>query len=272
MGKTLFTADQRQVLREATYEADAAARAEANIVWDGVIAYIAAEAQESPPFQGLRRHPGTKGFAITAHNVRQMPGHMTVVLAPANKNTRAALAHTVRGRPAVVLYGVLQGPFHTQYLDIRIKGPGYRKDFVHEYVHYLDELRNPTAQAVGIQGDRAQRAGDRAAYLRTPVEFNAWFQGTAQEIEDAVDRELSDIRAKAAHPVRRKFAIKMLGNLREHFATFQNFLTWVERLSADTPDVFGHLKGTKWERKWLKRMHGLYKGLRAEVRAAGLEA
>lgn len=263
--RALFTRAERRVLREATYEADFAARSEANKVWDHIIAYIATEAQDSPPFEYLTKHAQTKGFAISRFDVPQLPGDLGVILAPPHGNTHGRLAQSQRNQSVIILYGVLQHPFHTEHLEQRIKGPSYRKTFVHEYVHYLDERRNPVLRK---SADAAAKSGSRAGYLRTPEEFNAWFQGTSQEIEDAVDREEQHIHDMGKRAPRfRDFAETLLGHMHKRFETFHDFLVWTETLSFETPDLVSHLKGTKWERKWLKRMHTLYRALKPRVMA-----
>lgn len=266
MRKTLFTGTQRQGLREATYHVDAKARAEANKVWDGVIRYIEEESKDDPPFHYMRKHPSTGGFAIVWHNVPGLPGDLGIILAPSKGRVHGTLTQSTSGQSVIIVYGALQHPHHTEYLDIRIKGPSYRKTFVHEYVHYLDQRRNPTLMKSGDKAAQADRAGNRAAYFQTPAEFNAWFQGTAQEIEDAVDREEENIHSFGKkHKRFRDHAVTKLRHMHERFKTFHDFMTWIKTLSFETDEMMDHLKGSKWERKWLKRMATLYRGLKPRV-------
>lgn len=266
----IFTPEERADLREATYAADAKVRADALKLWSHVVAYVEGESKDDPPYHYMTRLNSLKGFVITRHDVPVLY-NLAVVLAPGHGVADGAFTWARNGTPLIVVHGALKGPFDTTDLAERLRhGVAYRKVFVHEFAHYQDSLRNPALRQHGAAAARAVKAGQRAAYFRTPEEFNAWFQGTSQEIEDALDRELEHIRNMATRRGGRDkdFAETILGHLRHHFQTFHNFQTWIETLSFETPDLMQHFKGTKWERKWLKRLHTLYTHLKPKADTA----
>ena len=265
MRSALFTRARRQALKEATYAADHAARSEASRAWDSIIRYIETEARDDPPFHFVTRHPQTGGLALTYHDVPALPGDLGVILAPPRGHDHGALTRSRRGQFVILVYGALKAHGSTEYLADRIKGASYRKSFVHEYVHYLDTKRNPNVMSRGGRAAAASRAGRRSSYLQTPEEFNAWFQGTAQEIEDAVDREEDRIHRTGRRRNGEKFARIFLGHMHQRFATLSDFLTWTKTLSPETEDLMDRFRGTKWERKWEKRMATLYRTLKPRV-------
>jgi hypothetical protein len=56
-----------------------------------------------------------------------------------------------------------------------------REIFIHEFIHYLDDLRykgKPTVASAALK-----KKGGEAAYFNSPAEFNAYFQGGASDIE-----------------------------------------------------------------------------------------
>jgi hypothetical protein len=73
------------------------------------------------------------------------------------------------------------------------------------------------------------------------------------------------MRATAGKRHGHGFAVKALKALQGEFASFLAFLVMVETYSVDIPDILRMLKGSKWERKWQKRMHTLYKGLKPRI-------
>lgn len=261
--KALFTEEQRVALVEATYTADAAARSEASRVWDSIIAYV--QAQEAVDFHGLVRDPYRRsgGYVVYSHST-ELPHDLRVILAP--KGVQSLLSSLRSGGFIIYIGDVLMGPRDPTHLVTRIGSQSFRKKFVHEFTHYLDQKRNPALFRSGSRAAKASHAGHAAAYLRTPEEFNAWFQHTAQEIESSVDVRIASARHMMKIGRRGPDMAEMkIDHLKQEFATFRSFLHMVSLESPESNDVVKHLKGSKWERKWTKRMHGLYRGLKPKV-------
>jgi len=161
----------------------------------------------------------------------------------------------------LVIGSVLLHPKDTTYLDTRITSASLRHTFVHEYVHHLDHMRRgklPDRHAM-----RAAHAGDIAGYLRTPEEFNAWYQETAQAAEDSIAGKIKVIE-RFRSVGKDALVVKVVAALHRDVASFPAFLKFVEKHN-EAGDTLAVLKGSKWERKWLKRMHTLYRGLKPKV-------
>jgi len=241
-------------LYEATYEADAKARAEANKIWDSIVAYT--EKLGSKGVRDLPRHPQMKGFVVTSDHTK-LPRKVHVILAP--KGAPTGIGKTVRfGRTAIIIGGILLRPFSTEYIDTRVESG--RGSFVHEYTHYLDQQRYGAGVDPSVSR-RAAQTQDWERYFRTPEEFNAWYQEAAHLVQADVESALRVIKQKGNPRVTEIF----FGKLNKNFSTFSAFLGYAQT-KGRTAEAVNAFKGSKWERKWLKRMHGLYRGLKVIVK------
>jgi hypothetical protein len=247
--RKLFTEAQRRVLHEATYEADAAARAEANKVWDAVVRYVKAMMERGKSFS---KHRSSGGFALVG--VSGIPDGLGIILAP--KGTQTGIG-SVPGRTVIIVGGVLLRPYDHTYLDTRIESG--RGSFVHEYTHYLDQHRRK-GDAWSRAAKQAADKGDIGSYFRTPEEFNAWYQETAHLVQDDVERTLRVV-TQSDNPL---VAEVLLGKLHKDLVTFPAFLSYAHS-KGRTAEAVEAFKGTTWERRWLKRLHGLYSALKQMV-------
>ena len=243
----------KQHLGEATYEGDAKARAEANHIWDSIVSYVKGLDGDYDSVVWTRDGMMT---IYPAHT--KVPYGMKVYLGVRGANSgygSGAHGHVI------VVGDVLMHPHDTTYLDTRIGGPKTRAVFVHEYIHHLDHMKrgklaNRSAQKAGL-------AGDMKSYLRNPEEFNAQFQETAQLIEDEFESKLRLIE-KFLHMGKPAMSERTLKWLHQQFATFRSFMTSAEKHN-EMDVIMRAIKGTKWERKWLKRMTTLYHALKPRI-------
>lgn len=261
--RRLFTGAVRRQLREAAYETDVKARHEAEQVWDSIVQYVKAQSEQD--YYGLVKDPyGQRGYVVYSHSTK-LPHDVRVILAP--KGAQSRLSPMKSGEGYVIVIGdVLVDERDTTYLDTRINSQTVRKQFVHEFVHYLDSKRNPVLFRSGTRAAKAAHAGQHEKYFQTPEEFNAWFQGTAQEIEAAIDTQIG--AAKAMMKIGRRgpeMAEMKLDYLKQELSSLSSFLRFVANESWESEEVIKGIKGTKWERKWLKRLAVFYHGLKPRV-------
>lgn len=121
-----------------------------------------------------------------------------------------------------------------------------REVFIHEFIHYLDDLRykgKPTVVSAALE-----KKGGKAAYFNSPVEFNAYFQGGASEIEVYASKMGPGQFAK-------KFGRPGTGykKFRKEFERLFN-KSWRNELDD------------KWKRKYEVRLWQLYQNMLARAR------
>ena len=145
----------------------------------------------------------------------------------------------VRGQVKVIVIDTLLEPFNFKYANTRFN----KRDFVHEFIHYLDGKRGyDTQNTVKLFKTKGAKA-----YYNTPAEFNAYFQEGAQETEDLF---------KAVARVKPDHLKVMLNN----FDTFKHWVTTKSGSSFFSRHWFDALEG-KWKKKFLKRLYTLYKAM-----------
>lgn len=242
---------------EATYEVDAKARAEANKVWDEVVDYVR-KALESG--EELPTHNQTGGFYLPRR--ARLPHDVMVVLAPQGVQTGYGRGRK-SGAHAIVMGDVLLGPNDTTYLDTRVNSARVRREFVHEYVHLLDTLRTKSHTSTG-RAMRSARAGKLAGYFNTPAEYNAWSQDFAHAVEQDIEGAIRV--AQKISGMRPALGEKQWEKLRQSVATVSAFEDRVSKL--DDERRIEAMKGTKWERKWNKRLANLYRAMKRRVQEA----
>lgn len=253
--QTLFTATQRSVLREATYAVDKEARAHALKVWGQLTTYVARNIDNLPPIQLTARPGKPKGFYVKGPH-GGLPRGLFVMLMPSHhKEIAGSFARSAQLGDTIAIYGVVKQSGSTEGLVANMKGPKYRSTFVHEFVHYLDQLRRKGKGEMGGQSARATARGDYEGYFRTPAEFNSHFQQIADRVEQDV---MHTVANKSRDDLEMVF---------DSYRTFERYVRGLFRFGPTLTDLEHAVKGTKWERKWLKRMHGLYKGLKADAYA-----
>jgi hypothetical protein len=261
MRKTLFTAAERDALREATYAADREARRHAEHAWASLVRYVKQHEDDLDPLQIGRFH----GFDVKGPKAG-LPGWLRVAFMPQSPTTKGSMGRAGK-ESVIILYGTSLDPEWPTGIADALDMPSVKATFVHEFTHYRDRLRRKgkerlTGSTVS-NAKRAQQRGDLGAYYRTPGEFNAHFQATAHKIETAImaQVEKASLGRTMKKVVRREMA--------ELFASFPKFHAAISQgykpMAQAVREVESALKGSKWERKWLKRMHGLYRGLKSKV-------
>lgn len=132
----------------------------------------------------------------------------------------------------------LKGPDDFEYANTRFN----KRDFIHEFVHYMDFKRGDTTQSTA---ELLRTKGERA-YYNTPAEFNAYFQEGSQEVEDLF---------KHVHKAKPD-------KLKEILSDIEIFKTWVIlKSSMFSKQWYENLEG-KWKKKFYKRFYTLFKALR----------
>jgi hypothetical protein len=249
-------------LLEATYEGDKAARAKALKVWASIVKHV--RDQKDKGFEALVPAVAFKNGGFVVYPLyTDLPRDLFVVLGPSGGNS-FFVQHG--SRFYIYLEGVLLARDSTKYLEDRINSPRVRKTFVHEYVHYLDQQRNPALMRSGNKASKASRRGDLVGYLQTPEEFNANFQMVSQEIEDTVEgrigaaSQIKNIGRRGAEQ-----AQDIVAELKKHFGSFVSFLAFVPTVSSTYDAIMDVIGGGKWHRKWMKRMKTLFDGMRERV-------
>jgi len=138
-----------------------------------------------------------------------------------------------------IVLDTLIGPNDFKYANTRFN----KRDFVHEFIHYLDAKRGHDKQNTV----KLLKAKGEKAYYNTPAEFNAYFQEGAQEVEDLFK---GVARAKPDH-------------LKVMLASLDTFKHWVVTKSGSaffSRHWFDSLEG-KWKKKFLKRLYTLYQAM-----------
>lgn len=250
----VFSEARRQALREATYEVDKAARTQAETVWAKVVRFV--EAMKAHNYARLRevQFGPFEGY-IVQPPLAGLPAGLSVLFLPKHGGTKASF--TTSPENFIMLYGVIHEPNDPSRLASRIES--YRESFIHEFVHYLDSLRHKDKSYLAAAAKRARTVGSYAGYVQSAVEFNAFYQEAAHEVERrllGIYREADDLDPAARDRIRKS----VLSHLAS-YAAFEKFLGTVQAAR----DLFDSLAGTKWERKLAKRLHGLYDALKAEV-------
>jgi GNAT superfamily N-acetyltransferase len=259
--KTLFTESERRVLREATYEADRAARMKAYGVYKKVESYLRKQAPDYLDLVDVNT-PNGMGLALPLGAAR-LPEHLKVVLTPPGNSKMHYQGKHVTPSHVIYVGGVMKAPWNRENLYDRLKM--LKDQFVHEYIHAMDFQR-------GVEKDVGRNLGARGAvaakgpmtahpalYMRDPAEFNAWYQTAAFNAEQGITQTLNGIRQRGRDTVLGKMLVKQL---QTWYANFNSFVKYVEAGSKYIPALRG---SKKWNRKWLKRLHGLYLELKPRV-------
>lgn len=241
-------------LIEATYKQDKTAREQAVRAWNSLVRYI--EKAKGDGYKDLKPHRSTAGLFLSGlDRMSGFPPGLGVILAPKRMQTGIGKS---AGRDIIILAGALRDDFSTEKLDVIVKyGIGAKSDFVHEFIHYLDQQRYG-ARRVGNTAkyrDAVVGSGEIAQYFKTPQEFNAWFQQTAELVESLIVDAVRKARAKG-----NEF---FLNYLKKQYWEFNDFLDYVKTINR-SDEIIQAYKGTKWEKKWLKRMAELHRGIKAE--------
>ena len=250
-----FSKSLWRALREGAKD-DALRRKQANEVWDRIVKFVKVSLKAGDFEARTSPHMATGGFVLP-FKVAKDPA---VILAP--KGAQTGYGRARDGRPVIVVGDVLLKPFDLTYLDARVEG--LRGAFVHEYTHFQDRRRYKVPGVRMGAARAAATAGRVADYFRTPEEFNAWYQETAHLAQSSVE---STLRIAQGNPA---IGAHLVEIERRHFTTFPAFMTWLGKLGR-TQEALDALKGTKWERKWLRRSHGLYEMLKGMLMAARTE-
>jgi hypothetical protein len=229
-------------IKEATYAGDKLFRGIAMKAYDKVKkildkAYKQWEKDGVVPF---KEHKNSGGWVITGNKFGYPD--LAVILSPTSSyggSGYSASGTKVRGQLKIIVIDTLMEPFNFKYANTRFN----KRDFVHEFIHYLDGKRGHddqnTATLLKTKGEKA--------YYNTPAEFNAYFQEGAQETEDLFK---GVAKAKPSH-------------LQVMLASFDTFKHWVTTKSGSaffSKHWFDALEG-KWKKKFLKRLYTLYKAM-----------
>jgi hypothetical protein len=233
-------AEQLQAaLNEAKEAVDRLYRQEALDFWKLLNNYVKKNADtlhlkpKQKQFQGLVLSPKDLGTKRTYPDLH-------LVLAPSSYSAGVGHPQT-GGRAIVMVLPVLIGPYDTKHIATRMWGR--RSDFIHEFIHYLDEHRykgkvTPSAKLLKQRGT--------SAYYNSPSEFNAFYQAGAHET-------LNTLRnvATQAEPIQR-------GTLARFLKDFKTFEKRVGHNQAFFDQGFVEGLNEKYRRKFLQRLHGLY--------------
>jgi len=228
-------------LSEASYKADFKVRKEAARAWKKIVRYVNAHDGELKQISSNAGHMPLHGLYVKGKDVG-IP-KMLVVFSPGKRLNGAYFHDPVRGH-VIHISGA-----DTEDLAFAVHDPRYQNVFLHEYIHYLDRLRHKGKTL----STKAMRQTKPNVYVRShrddPHEFNAIFQEVAHAIETSLFQryELDDLADKV-----RVF---------KSFGAFHKYVLGNSRAF----DMERDIKGTKWERKWAKRMHDLYRELKAKV-------
>lgn len=258
---TIFAEHRQQILREASYVTDAAARAEIKQQWKTVVQYMR---DAAPDYSDLHqvKTPAGYGWAIP-HGLLDIPDDLQIAFAPDSVASRLIY----RGPSAVpsfmiVLGGVLKSSWDKSDLSTRIHSA--ERSFVHEYTHYLDRKRRLAKGGPG--GDKDRGADFTVQYAQSPAEYNAWYQAQAARVEQSVESLLVLVDHYGAESERGKSLVLVL---QKHFKSFESFWAWYfSQLRSDDKLYLTALMHSKWERKWYIRMHELYQGLKNKIMGA----
>jgi len=233
----------KKYLQEATYKQDKFFRKIAVGAWNRFKKELdkAYKEYEKTGRVPLEYHPDTKGWVLYGREF----GYPDIVVMLTYKeryggsgfSAKAGKSNKGETLKAIAL-GALLGPDDFDYINTRVN----KKDFVHEFIHYLDFLRGTdyqnTAKLLKTKGEKA--------YYNTASEFNAYFQEGSQEVED-----LFKAIAKARPE-----------KIKEFLSSLEVFKNWVV-LKSDmfSKHWYDNIEG-KWRKKFLKRLYTLYKALR----------
>lgn len=129
--------------------------------------------------------------------------------------------------------------------------------FVHEYIHYLDELRS----SKGYEELSVEEKG-AAEYYNMPSEFNAYYQELSHRIQKHIDFGMLD----ASRSIKSKKAY-----VKRNFKTYPVF---IEKFYYLMDKRFISMLKPKYKEKFRRRLYGLYIYLKdyAEKEIERLEA
>jgi hypothetical protein len=257
---TLFSNWRRRGLLEATYEKDAAVRAVAKQQWSRIVRYLKSVASSlNADLRPTNLGRAMVGFALP-EGAAGLADDVKVVLAPeVGNSTMTYLGPNVVPSYVITLSGALKSSYSTEKLIDRLDR--MESVFVHEFVHYLDYKRGLKKARLGKA--HADPKTDRPGYMQSPAEFNAWFQDSAHSIEGFVT---SALQGTATHGGTSGMGRMFVQQLRRQFESFEAFKAF-SAMYADQShkDSIAALAGSKWEKKWERRMYTLYQGLKAKV-------
>jgi hypothetical protein len=184
----LFSTQLQAALVEADPARDRAFRAEAEQFYSKLTNWL--KRQKSMKKYRLLKYQrkDDPGKAVYSYEIppkafglgKKYPGFL-VVLTPFRTGT-ARFGKTSDGERAVIMPVLMSDALETESGNEMATNLGYiREVFIHEFIHFLDDLRykgKPTVASAALK-----QKGGKAAYYNSPVEFNAYFQGGASEIE-----------------------------------------------------------------------------------------
>lgn len=150
---------------------------------------------------------------------------------------------SVNGRISdIMLLNVLKNEYDLTDIDSRINS-GYRKTFIHEFIHYLDNMRRKDK---GFHKTNPRESGLKD-YYNSPEEFNAYYQETADDVYNFFSR----LHKKVSNPNIEKL-------INEKLSSFKNFYTMFKLHSY--PGFIENLNST-YKRKLDKRVYNFYTDL-----------
>lgn len=117
------------------------------------------------------------------------------------------------------------------------------RDFIHEFIHYLDTLRYKGD--VKTTSRQKYKKGDLIGYYNTPAEFNAYYQEYIDTIIDILN----------------KIPQSKKNELLKDYETFYNWITTAGGIDRD----FVKALNKEYEKKLRKRLYDLYRTLLTEM-------
>jgi hypothetical protein len=263
--KSVFDGTVRRWLREATYERDVNFRQQAEYHRNALERYVKRWEHRLDPVQLGAGANAMEGYIVQSPD-GGLPSGLSVLFLPKRPGmTKASYSKHARIGHMINLYGVIEEPNDPSGLAERFASSEWRDSFLHEFIHYLDQVRYKGKGHIGKRSRRAREAGSQKGYFQSAAEFNAYYQEIANAVEDWVLYRAEKWKPGDESTTNRYIERRM----KEMFSTFEEFRKFVvddfARTKFHGQDLEWAFKGTKWEKKWLKRLHVLFVALKSKV-------
>lgn len=261
--ESVFDGTVRRWLREATYQADKEARERANMVWSMLVSFVKVNPWR---MQEVRLGPyanNPEGFMVQSPQAG-LPKGLSVLLVTKGEEEGHYLKHAHMGH-LIVLSGVVEDPSDPRGVASRMKR--YKTVFIHEFTHYVDELRRKGGHSAGESARQKDRFGT-GAYLQDPAEFNAVYQEVAGHLEKEWVGQAEELSPDHVSSMDREIFEDKYNEAFRSFTAFYSVTVRGHAYANPAARLHQAVQGTKWERKFVKRLHGLYPVLKLKTKEA----
>jgi len=267
--KTLFSEAERNLLREATYATDLDLRTEAEQTWERLVKYVRKREAHLTELQLGSGKNAMDGFMVKGPAGWLPRGVIVAFMKAKEGGTVGSYGKHAGIGHVIVLYDAIVFSDDPDGLADRLERlPRLKSVFMHEFTHYLDQQRRKGPGQIGGKSKKSREKGDWSGYYQSAAEFNAYYQEVANIIEDNILDRVHKATTPG-HDLLKKHTKKEMDEVFANFHSFWHHLT-VENghTKHRLLTMRDKLAGSKWEKKWMKRMHVLYVGLKRRVQDA----